>query len=82
MTNFGKIKSYDSGKGAGTISPEKGGNVLPFGKSDLQQESQAPKIGDRYGYETNQVDGQDMRAVNLQHQQGDLQQEQARAQKG
>jgi len=82
MTHFGKIKSYDSGKGAGTICPETGGNVLPFGKSDLQQESQMPKIGDRYGYETNQVDGQDMRAVNLQHQQGDLQQEQARAQKG
>lgn len=82
MTHFGKIKSYDSGKGAGTISPEKGGNVLPFGKSDLQQESQVPKIGDRYGYETNKVDGQDMRAVNLQQQQGDSQQEQARAQQG
>ncbi|GGC31401.1 hypothetical protein GCM10011371_18540 [Novosphingobium marinum] len=82
MTHFGKIKSYDSGKGAGTISPEKGGNVLPFGKADLQQESQVPKIGDRYGYETNQVDGQDLRAVNLQQQQGDPQQEQARAQQG
>ena len=82
MTHFGKIKSYDSGKGAGTITPEKGGNVLPFGKSDLQHESRVPKVGDRYGYETNQVDGQDMRAVNLQQHQGDLQREQARAQQG
>lgn len=82
MTHYGEIKSYDSGKGAGTISPEKGGNVLPFGKSDLQQESQAPKAGDRYGYETNQVDGHDIRAVNLQRRQGDLQLEQARARKG
>lgn len=82
MTHFGKIKSYDSGKGAGTISPEKGGNVLPFGKSDLQQESQVPKVGDRYGYETNQVDGQNMRAVKLQQHQGDPQREQARAQQG
>ena len=82
MTHFGKIKSYDSGKGAGTISPEKGGKVLPFGKSDLQHESQNLKVGDRYGYETNQVDGQDMRAVNLQLQQGDPQREQARAQQG
>jgi CspA family cold shock protein len=80
MTHFGKIKSYDSGKGAGTISPEEGGDVLPFGKSDLQQESQAPKVGDRYGFETNQVDGHDTRAVNLQRHQVDLQQEQARAQ--
>lgn len=68
MTQYGKIESYDSGKGAGTISPEKGGKVLPFGKSDLRRESQAPKIGDRYGYETNQVDGHDFRAVNLQQQ--------------
>ena len=82
MAHFGKIKSYDSDKGAGTISPEKGGNVLPFGKSDLQHESQVPKVGDRFGYETNQVDGQNMRAVNLQQQQGNLQREQARAQQG
>lgn len=80
MTHFGNIKSYDSSKGAGTISPEKGGNVLPFGKSDLQRESQVPKIGDRYGYQTNQVDGRDTRTVNLQQQQSDPQQEQARAQ--
>lgn len=82
MRHFGKIKSYDSGKGVGTISPEKGGNVLPFGKSDLQKESQAPKIGDRFGYETNQIDGQDIRAVNLEQQKGDPQREQARAQQG
>jgi cold shock protein len=82
MTHFGKIKSYDSGKGAGTISPEKGGDALPFGKSDLQQEAQVPKIGDRYGYETDQVDGEDTRATNLRQQQGDVRQEQARAQQG
>lgn len=82
MTHFGKIKSYDSGKGAGTISPDKGGLVLPFGKSDLQRGSQVPKVGDRYGYETDQINGQDMRAVNLQQQRGDLQREQARAQQG
>ena len=82
MTHFGRIKSYDSGKGAGTIRPEEGGDMLPFGKSDLLQESQDPKVGDRYGYETNQVDGRDVCAVNLQRHQGDLQQEQARAQRG
>ncbi len=82
MTNFGKIKSYDSGKGTGTISPEKGGLVLPFGKSDLQQESQVPMVGDRYGYETNQVDGKDTHAVNLEQQPGNPQREQARAQQG
>lgn len=68
MTHFGKIRSYDSGKGTGTISLEKGGNVLPFGKADLRRESQAPKVGDRYGFETDQVNGQNVRAVNLQQQ--------------
>ena len=82
MTHFGEIKSYHSGEGVGTISPERGGDVLPFVKSDLLHESQIPKAGDRYGFETNQVDGHDIRAVSLQRHQGDLQQEQARAQKG
>ena len=75
MTHFGRIESYDSGMGAGTISPEKGGNVLPFGKADLRRESQVPKIGDRYGFETNQVNGLDVRAVNLQQQHQDRNQQ-------
>ncbi|QUL39133.1 cold-shock protein [Erythrobacter sp. JK5] len=84
MTHFGKIKSYDSNKGVGTITPEKGGDALPFGKSDLQQQAQEPKVEQRYGYETSEVDGGKKRAVNLQHQQGDgrSQKEQARQQQG
>lgn len=70
MVHFGKIKSYDSGKGAGSIAPEKGGEPLAFGKSDLQQESQMPEVNQRYGYETNQVDGGKVRAVNMQMEQG------------
>lgn len=70
MAHFGKIKTYDSGKGSGTIAPEKGGEVLAFGKADLQQEGQIPKVDQRYGYETSQVDGDKARAVNLQMEQG------------
>lgn len=43
MTDFGKIKSYDTGNGEGTITPEQGGDVLPFRKADLQQQAQEPK---------------------------------------
>ncbi|MHA6333846.1 cold-shock protein [Qipengyuania sp. CAU 1752] len=70
MTHYGKIKSYDTCKGAGTITPEKGGEPLPFVKADLQQEAQEPKVDQRYGYETKQVDGGKQQAMNLQQEQG------------
>ena len=84
MTHFGKIKSYDDGKGTGTITPEKGGDALPFKKADLQQQAQQPMVDQRYGYETAEVDGGKKRAVNLQQQQGDndMQKDQARKQQG
>lgn len=68
MTHFGKIKSYDSSKGEGMITPEKGGDALPFGKSDLQQQAQEPKVDQRFGYETKQIDGGKAHAVSLKHQ--------------
>lgn len=65
MTTFGKIKSYDSSSGTGSITPEKGGDALRFMKADLQQEGQVPKIDQRFSYETSQVDGGKTSAVNL-----------------
>lgn len=84
MTHFGKIKSYDSSVGTGSITAEKGGDVLRFKKADLQQEGQVPKVDQRYSYETSQVDGGKKQAVNLQHQQGESQgqKEQASKQQG
>ena len=85
MTHYGKIKSYDSSSGTGSITPEKGGETLRFKKADLQQEGQMPKVDDRFSYETSEVDGGKKSAVNLQHQQGDggqSQKEQASAQQG
>ena len=68
MTNYGQIKSYDSGKGHGTIAPEKGGEVLDFRKADLQQEAAEPKSGQRFGYETKKVAGNKDCATNLRQQ--------------
>lgn len=70
MTNYGKIKSYDSNKGAGMITPEKGGEPMAFVKADLQQQGQEPKVDERYGYETSKTDGGKMKAINLQMEQG------------
>jgi CspA family cold shock protein len=71
MTHYGKIKSYDSGKGAGMITPETGGEALPFNKADLQQQAEVPKADQRYGYETKQGEGGKSHATKLQMQQGE-----------
>lgn len=65
MALFGNISSYDSGKGVGVISPEKGGDDLAFKKGDLQQQALEPQPDQRFRYETVQLDGGRMRAVNL-----------------
>ncbi|MDR7101694.1 cold-shock protein [Croceicoccus sp. BE223] len=84
MTHFGKIKSYDSSSGTGSISPEEGGEALRFKKADLQQQGQVPKVDQRFSYATSEVDGGRKRAVNLQHQQsaGETREDQARTQHG
>ena len=71
MTNYGKIKSYDADKGAGMITPEQGGDALPFHKADLQQQAEVPKADQRFGYETRQGEGGKAQAINLQMEQGD-----------
>lgn len=70
MTQYGKIHSYDTAKGAGMIKPEKGGDALPFAKADLQQQAEVPKADQRFGYETKQGEGGKSHAINLQMEQG------------
>lgn len=85
MAHTGKIKSYDAAKGSGMITPEKGGDALPFNKSDLQEQAQEPRAGEAFGYETRQVNGGKVHATSLQMQQGDKprdQKGQASAQQG
>ena len=80
MAQYGQIKSYDSGKGSGTITPEKGGDALDFQKSDLQQQAAEPKAGERFSYETKKVAGNNDCATNLrQQEQGQNQNEQDNA---
>lgn len=66
MPYFGKIKSYDSGLGKGTIQPNRGGVPLPFGKADLRRESRQPLVEEPYSFETVEVDGANRRATDLQ----------------
>ncbi|NIJ61663.1 cold-shock protein [Qipengyuania flava] len=83
MTHYGKIKSYDSSSGTGSITTEKGGDALRFKKADLRQEGQVPKVDERFSYDTSEVDGGKKSAVNLQQQgAGQSQKERARNQQG
>ncbi|WP_394731033.1 cold-shock protein [Altererythrobacter sp. GH1-8] len=84
MTYYGKIKNYDSSSGKGRITPENGGDVLAFRKSDLADEAHAPEQGERYGYKVKDADNGKRYAIHL-HQQGEqpnAAKEQAQAQQG
>ncbi|OCC25670.1 hypothetical protein MB02_01250 [Croceicoccus estronivorus] len=76
MTDFGNIKSYDTGRGKGTITPEQGGDALPFRRSDLQQKTGEPKLDQRYGYDVENTENGKRYAVNLKAQ-GEAQSQQA-----
>ena len=85
MTHFGKIKSYDRDLDTGMITPDTGGDALPFDRMDLQLQGPAPSVGQRFGFETSEVGGGTRRAIKLLLKQGStpsLQEQQARAQRG
>lgn len=84
MTYYGKIKNYDSSIGKGRITPEKGGDVLSFRKSDLKDEASAPEQDQRYEYDVKDADNGKRYAINLTAQSGEasVQQEQASNQVG
>ena len=68
MTYYGKIKNYDSSIGKGRITPEKGGDVLSFRKSDLKDEASVPQQDERYGYDVKSADDGKRYAINVHPQ--------------
>lgn len=83
MTRFGHIKNYDSANGSGAISPDSGGDALPFKRSDLQQQGDRPGVNQLYAYETCKLSDGSKCAVNLRRPDpAQIQMEQARAQRG
>lgn len=65
MTRFGKIMSYDSGIGTGWITPNRGGDPLPFSKADLRRESQQPQVNETYSFTLAEAGGSGRRATDL-----------------
>ena len=81
MSQYGTIRSYDSGRGAGIIAPDAGGAHIVFARCDQQWDGQEPRVHQCYRFETlRPQDGGMVRAVNLQQQQ--THREQAAAQRG
>ena len=66
MTYYGKVKSFDQTAGTGFIIPEKGGDPLPFRKTDMSKENWEPKVEQRLGYETETNTSGHVRAVKLE----------------
>lgn len=84
MTYYGKIKNYDSSIGKGRITPEQGGDVLSFRKSDLKDEASIPQQDERYGYDVKDADNGKRYAINVHPEAGsaNIVREQARNQQG
>jgi len=67
MKLFGIIKSFDSVKGHGEITPENTTEVVRFDKSAISWgTTPVPSVGQRLSYELGANDQHQARALNLQ----------------
>ena len=67
MKYFGTVKSFDSIKGQGEISPETGGDMLGFERSACAWENDSvPTIGQRLSYDIGTSAERRPCALNLQ----------------
>lgn len=81
MAAIGIIRSYDSGRKAGTIAPADGGELVTFGREQITPVDIEPRANQRYSFELRYPeDGGRPRAVKLRRL--ETQREQAEAQRG
>ena len=67
MKYFGTVKSFDTIKGQGEITPEAGGDLLRFERSAFAWEDKAvPTVGQRLSYDVGTNDERQPCAPNLQ----------------
>ena len=67
MKYFGTVKSFDTIKGHGEITPESGGEMLGFEPSAISWEKDnIPSVGQRLSYDDGSNEQRKPRAVNLQ----------------
>lgn len=67
MKLFGTVKSFDTIKGQGEITPEAGGDPIHFEKSSISWDKNVlPTVGQRLSYEAGANETRQPRALNLQ----------------
>lgn len=67
MKYFGTVKSFDTIKGHGEITPETGGDMLGFERSAISWEKDnIPTVGQRLSYDVGSNEQRQPCAVNLQ----------------
>ena len=67
MKYFGTVKSFDSDKGHGEITPETGGDLLGFERSAFSWDNdKVPAIGQRLSYDVGTNTERQRCALNLQ----------------
>ena len=62
------LRTTDSSIGKGRITPEEGGDLLSFRKSDLKDAAKVPQQNDRYGYDVKNADDGKRYAINVHPQ--------------
>ena len=67
MKYFGTVKSFDTIKGLGEITPETGGDMLPFERTAFSWGNKdVPTVGQRLSYDVGTNDKRQPCALNLQ----------------
>ena len=65
MKYFGTVKSFDTDKGLGSLTPETGGDDVNFERSAISWDApKSPNIGERLSYDKGMANNQQC-AVNL-----------------
>ena len=59
MKYFGTVKSFDTDKGLGSLTPETGGGDLNFERSAISWDApKAPNVGERLSYDKGMLHNQ------------------------
>lgn len=67
MSFYGRMHSYDSAEAMGWLTPEDGGERIPFSRAEQFWVHHTPLIGRRYRYDIRpDREGQGKRAANVQ----------------
>lgn len=66
MSNSGRIQNYNEQTGTGFVRADEGGELIPFSRSDMRKEGEAPWEKQPVRYEVEQDGEGEAKAVKLE----------------